>query len=253
MIDKKEITVIIVDDEPLAIERISTLLNADNEFKIVAECQNGKDAIKQVNKLEPDLLFLDIQMPGMDGFEVLENIKSKNMPTTIFVTAHDQYAIKAFELFALDYLLKPFDKSRFTQTLNRAKEHAGRKEKDKLTFQLEGLLNEIKYSKLGKNKKYIDRFVIKSGGSIYFINADEIDMTSVVTVPTHLAKQYFRIQIIDSGHGIKQKDISRIFDPFFTTKEVGKGTGLGLSMIYRYITAINGMIDIKGNIPLHSK
>ena len=113
---------VIVDDEPLARQLIAELLSADEEVKVVAECANGLEALETLPRLRPDLVFLDVQMPGLSGFEVLTRLSATAVPYVIFVTAHDQYAMQAFEVHALDYLLKPFAKARFYDSLRRAKE-----------------------------------------------------------------------------------------------------------------------------------
>src|SRR5260370_39200448 len=104
-----EIRTMIVEAEPLACERIRMLLDGERELEIVAECRNGKDALQAIGKLKPDLVFLDVQMPELTGFEVLDRLDPARSPVVIFVTAYDQYAPRAFEVIALDYLLKPFD------------------------------------------------------------------------------------------------------------------------------------------------
>jgi two-component system, LytTR family, response regulator len=116
------IRAIIVDDEPLARERVRTFLAGEVAVEIVAECGNGVDALEAIEQHRPDLLFLDVQMPRMDGFEVLEALKPESMPVIIFTTAHDEHALQAFEVNALDYLLKPFKESRFKKAMNRARE-----------------------------------------------------------------------------------------------------------------------------------
>src|SRR5256885_15963485 len=115
---------VIVDDEPLAREVLREYLAADEDVEIVAECANGFEAVKAVAEHDPDLLLLDIQMPKLDGFEVLELLDRS--PLVVFVTAHDEYALRAFEVHALDYLLKPFSEERFRQVLARVKLQAGR-------------------------------------------------------------------------------------------------------------------------------
>ncbi len=114
------IKVLIVDDERLARDRVRDILRGDPRIEIAGEARNGIEAVSQIDRLAPDLVFLDIQMPGMDGFEIVRAVGSERMPYVIFVTAYDQYAIRAFEVHALDYLLKPFDKSRFQEALDRA-------------------------------------------------------------------------------------------------------------------------------------
>jgi two-component system LytT family response regulator len=118
------IRTVIVDDEPLAREIVREFLNADEDIEIVAECANGFEAVKAVAEHDPDLLLLDIQMPKLDGFEVLELLDRS--PLVVFISAHDEYALRAFEVHALDYLLKPFSQERFRQVLGRVKQQAGR-------------------------------------------------------------------------------------------------------------------------------
>src|SRR4030095_10916098 len=116
-----KIKTIIVDDEPLARRNLRVLLERDLQIEIIGECRNGREAVEAVNNLSPDLIFLDIQMPEMDGFDVLANVGAEQIQAIIFVTAFDQYALKAFEVHALDYLLKPFDDARFQRALEQAK------------------------------------------------------------------------------------------------------------------------------------
>src|SRR5947209_12544081 len=112
--------VLIVDDEPLARERLRQLLEAEPDIEIAGECADGRSAVEAINHERPDLVFLDVQMPELDGFGVLEAIGREHTPVVIFVTAHDRFALKAFEVHAVDYLLKPFDRERFQTALRRA-------------------------------------------------------------------------------------------------------------------------------------
>jgi two-component system, LytTR family, response regulator len=118
-----KVRTLIVDDESLARERLAQLLSKEPEIEIVGECGDGASAVAAINEKKPDLAFLDIQMPEMDGFAVLDAIEVEPMPIVVFVTAFDKYALKAFEVQALDYLLKPFDKERFASALSRALDH----------------------------------------------------------------------------------------------------------------------------------
>jgi two-component system, LytTR family, response regulator len=120
---ENKITVLIVDDETLARALIAELLKKFPEFQIIGECSDGKDALKFLQRKSPDLIFLDVQMPGIDGLTLLEELNDIGLPAIIFVTAYDQYAIRAFDFHAIDYLLKPFSQSRFEKALLRAKEH----------------------------------------------------------------------------------------------------------------------------------
>src|ERR1043166_3168654 len=115
-----QIRALIADDEALARKFIRRMLKDDRDVEIVGECSNGKEAVAMITKENPDLVFLDVQMPEMDGFEVLEAIRIERMPEIIFATAYEQYAIRAFELHALDYLLKPFDQARFKDAIRYA-------------------------------------------------------------------------------------------------------------------------------------
>src|ERR1700730_308161 len=116
-----KIRTIVVDDEPLARSNITTLLRRDPEIEVVSECGSGVEALTEIRSLKPDLVFLDVQMPECDGFDVLELLGADLPPAVVFVTAYDEYAVKAFEAGALDYLLKPFDNARFDRTVDRVK------------------------------------------------------------------------------------------------------------------------------------
>ena len=122
MTESPLIRVLIVDDEPLAREMLREMLEADQDVEIVRERSNGREAVEAIRVHSPDLLFLDVQMPEVGGFEVLEALGTGPMPHVIFVTAYDQYAVRAFEVHALDYLLKPFDRERFQKALNHARD-----------------------------------------------------------------------------------------------------------------------------------
>ncbi len=122
-----KITCLIIDDEKEAREGLELLLKTDASVKILGQCQDGLEAIEKINQLKPDLIFLDIQMPGINGFEVLSSIE-RPLPKVVFVTAFDQYALKAFEVHAMDYILKPFDDDRFYSCLSNAKKNLGKKE-----------------------------------------------------------------------------------------------------------------------------
>ena len=170
MSESARIRVLIVDDEPLARERISDLLTSDPQIDIVGECSNGAEAINSVQKLAPDLLLLDIEMPEKDGFAVLEAIPPDQMPAVIFITAYDQYAVRAFEVYALDYLLKPFDRERFERALDRAKAQVLGERNGDVSLRILAALDEIKTRHV-----YLERLVIKTNGHVFFLKTDEID------------------------------------------------------------------------------
>ena len=149
-----KIRTLIVDDEPLARSNLSVLLRRDPEIEIIGECGSGADALVAIRNAVPDLLFLDVQMPEYDGFDILERLGNALPSAIIFVTAYDQYALRAFEAGALDYLLKPFDDSRFDRAMDRAKQR---------------ILREKALP------RKLDRLAIKSVGQVCFVNVAEID------------------------------------------------------------------------------
>ena len=170
-----KVRTLIIDDESLARKRIVNLLKTDNEIVILAECINGTDAVNCINKHQPDLIFLDVQMPELNGFEVIGKMEVKKYPVIIFVTAYDKYALKAFEVHALDYLLKPFDDERFYEALKFAKDYFNQSTNDFET-KINNLLSDIKiHSESSENiAQFTDRLVIKSGGKINFIKTANI-------------------------------------------------------------------------------
>jgi two-component system LytT family response regulator len=162
---------LIVDDEPLARERLRDLLSADPEVEVVGECGDGREAVTAIRAQVPDLVFLDVQMPELDGFGVVQEVGAARMPVTVFVTAFDQYALKAFEVHALDYLLKPYDRERFESTLGRVKAHLGQRLDAGMRERLLALLGDAKPAA----PPPLERIPVKSGGSVYFLRAEEID------------------------------------------------------------------------------
>src|SRR5882672_5226659 len=165
------IRTIVVDDEAPARARIRQLLKTEPDFELVAECANGREAVAAILAQRPDLLFLDVQMPRLSGLEVCDAIRSAPaLPLIIFVTAYDEHALKAFELHAIDYLLKPFDRQRFQNALNHARGQL-RHDQDRLPEQrLEALLSDFR-SGLFKN----DRLVFKENGRVIFVRPETID------------------------------------------------------------------------------
>ena len=170
MTDKRRIRALIVDDEPLARRRLRRMLARDAEVEIAGDCENGREAVARIRELRPDLVFLDVQMPEMDGFEVLEAVGAVAMPLVIFVTAFDQYALQAFEVCALDYLLKPFDRRRFEKALNRAKARLLSDRTSDVGQQALALLEELR-----ARSSHLERLVVKSGGRAFFLKTEEID------------------------------------------------------------------------------
>jgi two-component system LytT family response regulator len=196
--------VLIVDDEPLARRRIRALLKkSEPALSIVGESGDGLQAVQAIIKLKPDLVFLDIQMPGMNGFEVLQAVGPENMPEVIFVTAYDKYAIKAFEVDAVDYLLKPFDSERFQQALERGLGGKSQKRDIKSASGVEVLLN-----RLLDEKRISRRILIKSSDRIAIIRADQIDWVES-------AGNYVKIHVGKETHMLREtiSNMEKRLDP----------------------------------------
>ena len=165
---------IIADDEQLARQKLRFLLDSEPEVEVVAECHNGEQTLSAIRTCHPDLLLLDIQMPDLDGFQVLSEVSPADMPVVIFTSAYDQYAIRAFEAHALDYLLKPFDQDRLHQALERARFELWKAKDREITNRILELLSRVD-SKKQPEPEFDSRLVIKTKGRIVFLNLDEID------------------------------------------------------------------------------
>jgi len=164
-----KIRVLIVDDEALARERLRKLLEKEAEIELIGECSNGLEAVQTITEERPDLVFLDVQMPELDGFGILSRLPPENRPAVVFVTAHDKFALRAFEIHALDYLLKPFDRERFEVTLRRAvAQIKGRT--GALNQQLAAFLADLK-----PEAKPSERLAVKAGGRVLLLKLEEID------------------------------------------------------------------------------
>src|SRR5262245_37933947 len=172
--NSRKIRTMIVDDEPPARRNLSALLKGVTDVELVKECGNGRDAVCQIRALQPDLVFLDVQMPELDGFEVLDNLAGHPLPVIIFVTAYDQYALKAFEVSALDYLLKPFDDSRFHRALSQARRQIEQQDASELGRKLLTLLG-TREVKADTPPRCLTRLMVKPAGRVIFIRAEEID------------------------------------------------------------------------------
>jgi len=165
-----KIRALIVDDERPARELIATLLRDEADLEVVGECSNGRDALAAIQRLSPDLVFLDVQMPGLDGFGVLAELPAERLPLVVFVTAFDQHAIKAFEVHALDYLLKPFEYDRLRQAVRRARTELAEGSTASGQARLLALLEELR----GGSRTW-NRLAIREGGRVVFLQPDEID------------------------------------------------------------------------------
>lgn len=163
--------ILIVDDEPLGRERLKTLLAGEPEVTLIGEASNGDEAVECIRGLRPDLVFLDIQMPGLTGFEVLARLGSDAPAAVVFVTAHDQFALQAFEVHAVDYLLKPFDRPRFQTALRRALDRLRTNATDDLTTKLNAVIAQLQ----PRPSASTERIPVKTGGRVIFVNVADID------------------------------------------------------------------------------
>ncbi len=190
--------VLIVDDEPLARDRIREMLKGDRETQIIGEARNGREALQAITAHAPDIVFLDVQMPDMNGFEVLNTLRVKRMPLIIFVTAYDQHAVRAFEVHAIDYLMKPFDRKRFAKALDHAKDQMKRPPDEPDTGRIVRLLEELK-----AGARYLERFAIKTGEKVLFIRAEEVDSIEA-------EGNYVRLNVATSSHLLRDHEQHRI-------------------------------------------
>ena len=165
------IRALIADDEPLARQRLRMLLQGEEWLEIIGEAKDGASTIAAIQKLQPDLVFLDVEMPNGTGFDVIQHIGPAKMPFVVFVTAYDKYALKAFDVHAVDYLLKPFDRDRFGQALARARAQLERVPGSELERRLLQLVQDL----TPQPQQRLERFVIKSGGRVFFVPTAEID------------------------------------------------------------------------------
>ena len=164
------LTTLIVDDEPLAREGLRMLLAGDPEIAAIHEARDGREAVAAILNARPDLVFLDVQMPEMDGFAVVGQVGAERMPAVVFVTAHDRYAIQAFEINAIDYLLKPVTGERFAQALARAKARLASRPVDEANRQILSLLETI-----ASPRRYLKRLAVRSAGKTVFVDAEDVD------------------------------------------------------------------------------
>jgi two-component system LytT family response regulator len=182
------LTTLIVDDEPLAREGLRMLLSEDPEVTAIHEARDGREAVAAIRDTRPDLVFLDVQMPEMDGLSVLKAVGAERMPAVVFVTAHDQYAIQAFEINAIDYLLKPVTEARFTQALARAKARLRLRPPDEASRQILSLLETM-----ASPRRHLKRLAVRSAGKTIFVDADDLDWIEA-------AENYVQLHTERTGH-----------------------------------------------------
>ena len=199
------LSILIVDDEILARSRIKKLLEKIKDAGAVNECSNGAQALSFLQKNEVDLMFLDVQMPELDGFDVLQELGPNKIPLTIFVTAYDKYALKAFDVHAVDYLLKPFDDDRFYEAFNLAKEQIDLKQSGSIKQKILNIISDLKGittnkeidEDLNENSEYPDKLILKESGKIHFVKTDSIFYIKA-------AGKYLRVVSDEAEYSIRQ-------------------------------------------------
>jgi two-component system, LytTR family, response regulator len=198
-----KIRALIVDDEPLGRRGVLRFLKNDPDVEIVAQCGDGQSAVGAILGSNPDLVFLDIQMPEMDGFEVVRRVGPQKMPVTVFVTAYDRYAVRAFDANAIDYLLKPVGQARFERALARAKERIAESSKEDVAERIVATLEQIK-----RRDEYLDRLPVSENGRILFLKTKEIDWVEA-------NGNYVRVHIGARTHEIREtlNSLERKLDP----------------------------------------
>jgi len=241
--------VLIVDDEELARQRIRRLLAREDEVEVIGEACDGEHAVESIRSLEPDLVFLDVQMPEVDGFAVLERLRPHPPPAVVFVTAHDDYAVRAFEVHAVDYLRKPFDAVRFREAFSRARRRLAGAAAEDRARKLDALLAQVE----AQPPRSRERLMLRSDGRLYFVRIDDIDWVEAagnyvklhVGRDTHLMRETMSgiEKMLDPSRflrihrsAIVNLDRVREMQPWFSgeyTVILRDGTQLRLSRVYR--------------------
>jgi two-component system LytT family response regulator len=161
-----DVRVVVADDEPLVRRGLRTFIDAAQGLSLVGEARNGPEAVDVIRAQRPDLVFLDVQMPELDGFGVLDALEGEQLPVVVFVTAYDEYAIRAFDVHAVDYLLKPFDEDRFRVALGRVRSRLGEQRSESLDQRLEAVLSELR-----AREQYADRLLVKNDGRVMVVRS----------------------------------------------------------------------------------
>ena len=238
-IHQMQITTLIIDDEPLARQRLENLVVDVPQIHLLGSCKTGKEAIAKIDELKPELVFLDIQMKDMTGFNVLEKITVKKKPLIIFVTAYDEFALKAFDYFAFDYLLKPFKDDRFFKSAKKAIDILHQDGHSQFEAKIEDLLKSIQERKDTFRLTYKNKLPIKTGNKIYFIDTQEIKYITAsgyyAEIHTEQKKHLLRESLTNLMDNLNLGSFIRIH----------RSTIINLKFIGELINSNYGEIDVK--------
>ena len=208
----KRLRVLIVDDELLGRERVASLLREHADVDIVGMAGDGNSAVDAIRDLRPDIVFLDYEMPGRNGFDVVREIGAEHMPVTIFITAHDEHALRAFEVSALDYLVKPFDDERFEQTLKRARRVVELNQVDRLRDQLLSVLQGSPAAQPARAASpYLERIAVETKGKVRVVPVSQIDYIVASDVYAELYVGDRRFLVRESLSSLEQKLDPQVF------------------------------------------
>ena len=233
-----KITTLIIDDEALARKRLVNLIDDVTELENIGQCATGKEAIDAINEQEPDLIFLDIQMKDLNGFDVLQKIKVKKKPLVVFVTAYNEYALKAFDFFAFDYLLKPYKDERFYKSVENILNYFNNKSHNTFDDKLENLL---KYIQTQNTTNYSVKLPVKLGNKVFFINVDDI---KYIIASGYYAEIYTK----DKKHLLRESlnNIIETLNPSVFCR-IHRSTIINIKEIGELINSNYGEIDVKMN------
>ena len=242
------LSTIIVDDEPLARKGLAIRLAEHNDIKVIEQCNNGREAIEAIRAYQPDLMFLDIQMPGINGFQVIETILAEGlrMPNVVFVTAFDQYAIKAFEVHAIDYLLKPADEQRLAQAMDKVRQHmqanADSEHKSKLVQLVSDvtgndqtkILKELETNQSVSISQYSDVLPIKDGGELSRVPVETISWIDA-------AGDYMCVHTKEGTHILRKtmKQLEELLDPRIFIRS-HRSTIVNKNYVQKFCSQLNG-------------
>lgn len=201
MIRRDTLRVLIVDDEPLARDLLRRTLAAESGVEVVGECGGGAEAVEAIADRAPDLVFLDIRMPEVDGFDVIEQVGPDRMPEVIFVTAYEEYSLRAFRVHALDYLLKPYESGRVIEAVHHARGWIKVGSRARLGDRLESLLSELRDDRKGRRTRRARRLTVRTEERVHFVDVDEIDWIEAddKTVLVHTGEDVHRLRITLRG------------------------------------------------------